>query len=86
MINGVKLSLFTYLFALTAAHTFKRESYRVFLLPALIAIPILALTPRSLAETMQFWVSLVCVKIALPTAFLFLPSLLLIIAKVKKHA
>ncbi|MHB1407961.1 MAG: GerAB/ArcD/ProY family transporter [Desulfitobacteriaceae bacterium] len=83
IINSVKMGLFTYLFALTAAHTFNKKTYKPFLLFALIVLPFLALTPKSIAETMQFWSNLVSFQYLLPTAFLFLPGILLIIAKVK---
>lgn len=87
IINSIKISLFTYLFALTAAHTFNKKTHRPFLLFALIVIPFLALTPKNIAETMQFWANLVSFQYLLPTAFLFVPGTLLIIAKVKhRHA
>ena len=86
LLNALKLSVFTYLYALTAAQTFNRKTYKGFLLPALLLIPLLALIPRNLAEIFQFWLNTISFKLVLPAVFLFLPGLLLIIAKVKHHA
>lgn len=85
IVNSIKMSLFVYLFALAATQTMNLKNYRPLLLPALIVILILALAPKSLAEVLQIWVNLIAFKILLPTAFILLPGLLLIIAKVKKH-
>lgn len=87
IMNAVKMSLFTYLYALTAAHTMNKKSYRPFLLFALILIPFLAHTPKNMANAMQFWLNLVTFQYLLPTAFLLVPAVLLLLAKVKhRHA
>ncbi|SPF40833.1 putative Spore germination protein, amino acid permease [Candidatus Desulfosporosinus infrequens] len=85
LMNIIKISLMTYLFALSAAHTMHSKTYKGFLLPALVAIPIITLAFKSLAETLQFGVNLICFQIMLPTSFLILPGVLFIVAKVKKH-
>ncbi|MDI6879838.1 MAG: endospore germination permease [Desulfitobacteriaceae bacterium] len=85
LLNALKLSVFTYLYALTAAQTFNRKSYKGFLLPALLFLPVLALIPRNLAEILQVWLNTFSFKLVLPAVFLFLPGLLLMIAKVKHH-
>ncbi len=84
-VNSVKIGVLAYCFALSASQTIGLKSCRPALLAALVAIPLLSLAPRSLAESLTVWVDLIAFKILIPTAFLFLPALLLLIAKVKKH-
>jgi len=87
LINIIKLGVFTYCYAICTAQAIGRKTYRTVLLPALIALPLLALAPKNFAETTQVWLELVTFKILIPTAFLILPGFLLIIAKVKNsHA
>lgn len=87
MINIVKMGTFSYLFALSIAQTFNLKSYRKFLVIALIGAPIINLAPADLADMLQFWVGVICFKIVLPTVFLVIPGILLLIAKVRKmHA
>jgi spore germination protein KB len=87
LINSIKLGVFTYCYAICTAEAVGRKNYRPILLPALIALPLIALAPRNFAETTQVWLELVTFKILTPTAFFILPGLLLIIAKVKnRHA
>ena len=85
LINSIKMGVFTYCYAICTAEAVGRKNYRAFLLPALIAMPLLALAPRNYAETTQFWLELVTFKILIPTAFFIIPGLLLILAKVKKY-
>jgi spore germination protein KB len=85
LINSIKLGVFTYCYAICTAEAVGRKNYRPVLLPALIAIPLIALTPKNFAETSQVWLELVTFKILMPTAFFILPGFLLIIAKVKKY-
>jgi len=85
LIYSIKMGVFTYCYAICTAEAVGRKNYRSVLLPALIAIPLIALAPKNLAETTQVWLELVTFKILIPTAFFILPGLLLIIAKVKKY-
>ncbi len=85
LINSIKISVFTYCYALCTTEALGRKNYRSILLPALIAIPLIALAPKNFAETTQVWLELVTFKILIPMAFFILPGLLLIIVKVKKH-
>jgi len=85
LINSIKMGVFTYCYAICTAEAVGRKNYRAFLLPALIAIPLLALAPRNYAETTQIWLELVAYKILIPTSFFIIPGLLLLIAKVKNH-
>jgi len=80
----IKADAFTYLYALAAAHTFNRPTHTGFLLPALPAIPLLALVPQNLAEVWQFWLGTLTFRYVIPLVFLVLPALLFLIAKVKK--
>lgn len=85
LINSIKIGVFTYCYAICTAEAVGRKNYRTVLLPALIAIPLIALAPKNFAETTLVWLDLVTFKILMPTAFFILPGLLLIIAKVKKY-
>lgn len=85
LLNNIKMSVFTYCYAICTAEAFGRKTYQSVLLPVLIALPLLALAPKNYAEVTQVWLELVTFKILIPMAFLILPGLLLIIAKVKNH-
>ncbi len=85
LMNSIKMSVFTYCYAICTAETIGQKNYHTVLLPAFIAIPLLALAPKNFAETTLVWLELVTFKILIPMAFLILPGLLLIIAKVKKQ-
>jgi spore germination protein KB len=80
----IKISLFAYLFALSTSQVFGQKTKNPLLLISLLAIPAIALAPRSLAEHRKIWVELMLFKTLLPLAAIIIPALLLIIAKVKK--
>lgn len=86
MINSVKMSLLTYAGARSLTETLNRQNYRPVALAALLVLPLLAFLPRNLAENLSIYVETVAFKILIPIAFLILPGIMLIIAKVKKHA
>lgn len=82
-VTSIKLGLFAYCFALSTSQALSLKTYRWVLVPALIALPALAMAPKSLDEFRSIWVGLLLVKILVPTAFLILPGLLLVVAKVR---